>query len=194
VVQGGQEEEFDWQREQRRLEKLEGEKKLNEDELERDRRAEEEWRNVVHGEQEEDDSMYYMEDEKQRALVEEDYWKEVKVSSELGDYDLLQYRCGEELETELDDFVEDEQEEDEHSRLLRFAALEMVEPQPMPNDRGEILKALLASNGGKLLRSQARKKMHLSESSFSELLATMGGYIEVRPYHRNKNQKVLVLK
>jgi hypothetical protein len=41
---------------------------------------------VVQGEQEEDDSMYYMEDE------EEDYRNEVKVSSELGDYELLQYR------------------------------------------------------------------------------------------------------
>lgn len=74
-----------------------------------------------------------------------------------------------------------------------FAAMEK-NPQPLQKDRGEILRALLAANEGKLLRSQARKKMHLSESRFSELLATMTDYIEVRPYHLNKNQKVLVLR
>jgi chromosome segregation ATPase len=67
-------------------------------------------------------------------------------------------------------------------------------PQPTQKDRGDILRALLAANNGKLLRSQARKKMHLSESRFSELLATMGEYIEVQPYYRNRNQKLLVLK
>lgn len=69
-----------------------------------------------------------------------------------------------------------------------------IKPQPLQKDRGEILKALLVANGGKMLRSHARKKMHLSESRFSELLATMEDYIEARPYHLNKNWKVLVLK
>jgi hypothetical protein len=68
------------------------------------------------------------------------------------------------------------------------------EPQPMQKDRGEILRALLAANGGKMLRSQARKKMHLSESRFSELLATMEEYIEIRPYHLNESWKVLSLR
>lgn len=68
------------------------------------------------------------------------------------------------------------------------------EPQPLQRDRGEILRALLAVNGGKMLRSEARKKMYISESRISELLVTMSAYIEVRPYHLNKNQKVLVLK
>jgi hypothetical protein len=68
------------------------------------------------------------------------------------------------------------------------------EPQPLQKDRGEILRALLAANDGKMLRSYVRKTMHLSESRFSELLATMEDYIEVRPYHLNKNWKVLVLK
>jgi hypothetical protein len=67
-------------------------------------------------------------------------------------------------------------------------------PQPTQKDRGDILRALLAANNGKLLRSQARKKMHLSESRFSELLAAMGEYIETRPYHLNESWKVLVLK
>jgi len=76
----------------------------------------------------------------------------------------------------------------------RIAALEKVEPQPLQKDRGEILRALLAANGGKMLRSQARKKMHLSESRFSELLATMEDWIEVRPYHLNESWKVLMLR
>ena len=95
VVHGGQEEEFDWQKEQRRREILE------KDELQRDRRAEEEWLKMVQGEQEED-CRYNMEDEKTRALENEDYWKEIKVSTELGDYDFLQYRCEEDLDPELE--------------------------------------------------------------------------------------------
>lgn len=71
---------------------------------------------------------------------------------------------------------------------------QQAKPQPLQKDRGEILRALLAANDGKMLRSYARKKMHLSESRFSELLAIMEDYIEVRPYHLNKNWKVLVLK
>ena len=68
------------------------------------------------------------------------------------------------------------------------------EPQPLQKDRGEILRALLAANGGKMLAKDARKKMHLIKPRFSELLATMKNDIEVRPYNLKKNQKVLVLK
>jgi hypothetical protein len=67
-------------------------------------------------------------------------------------------------------------------------------PKPIQRDRGEILRALIAANGGKMLRSEARKKMRLSESRFSELLATTTEYIEVKPYHRNEKMKVLILK
>ena len=75
---------------------------------------------------------------------------------------------------------------------LREAAKK--EPQPMQKDRGEILRALLAANGGKMLAKDARQKMHLIKPRFSELLATMKDDIEIRPYHLKKNQKVLVLK
>lgn len=68
------------------------------------------------------------------------------------------------------------------------------EAQPMQKDRGDILRALLAANGGKMLAKDARQKMHLSRSRFSELLASMQSYIELKPYHLKKNQKVLVLK
>jgi uncharacterized membrane protein len=68
------------------------------------------------------------------------------------------------------------------------------EPQPLQKDRGDILRALLAANGGKMLATDARKKMHLSRSRFSELLATVKDEIEVKPYHLRKNWKVLILK
>jgi len=76
----------------------------------------------------------------------------------------------------------------------RIAKLEQREPQPLQKDRAEILRALLAANGGKMLAKEARQKMHLSESRFSELLAKMKCDIEVKPFHLRKNQRVLVLK
>ena len=68
------------------------------------------------------------------------------------------------------------------------------EPQPLQRDRGEILRALIAANGGKMLATDARKKMHLSRSRFSRLLTTLKDGIEARPYHLNKSWKVLVLR
>ena len=68
------------------------------------------------------------------------------------------------------------------------------EPLPIQKDLGDILRALLAANGGKMLAKDARQKMHLIKPRFSELLATMKDDIEIRPYHLKKNQKVLVLK
>jgi hypothetical protein len=76
----------------------------------------------------------------------------------------------------------------------RLARLEKTEPQPLQRDRSEILRALIAANGGKMLSKDARLKMHLSRSRFSELLAAMNGDIEVKPYHLSKRQNVLVLK
>ena len=67
------------------------------------------------------------------------------------------------------------------------------EPQPLQKDRSEILRALLAANGGKMLATDARKKMHLSRQTFSELLSKMKDDIEAKPYHLNKSWKVLVL-
>jgi hypothetical protein len=68
------------------------------------------------------------------------------------------------------------------------------EPQPLQKDRREILRALLAANGGKMLAKEARQKMHLSRPLFSMLLATMKDDIEVKPYHLNKSWLVLVLR
>jgi len=76
----------------------------------------------------------------------------------------------------------------------RLARLERVEPQPLQKDRGEILRALIMANGGRMLAKDARQKMHLSRSRFSELLASMSDYIDTKPYHLNKSAKILILK
>jgi hypothetical protein len=75
---------------------------------------------------------------------------------------------------------------------LREATKKM--PQPMQKDRGEILRALLAANGGKMLAKDARQKMHLGKEQFSLLLSKMGEYIDTKPYHLNKSAKILMLK
>ena len=57
----------------------------------------------------------------------------------------------------------------------------------------EECRAYLAANGGKMLASDARKTMRLSESRFSELLATVPE-IGKRPFHLNKKQNIIYLK
>jgi len=68
------------------------------------------------------------------------------------------------------------------------------EAQPMQRDRGDILRALIAANGGKMLAKDARQKMRLSRSAFSQLIATMKDDIEVKPFNIRKNQNVITLK
>ena len=68
------------------------------------------------------------------------------------------------------------------------------EPQPLQKDRGDILRALLAANGGKMLAKDARQKMRLSKQTFSMLLASMNDFIEIKPLHSDKRKDVLMLK
>lgn len=68
------------------------------------------------------------------------------------------------------------------------------DPTPSQKDRGEILRALLAANGGKMPIKQARLKMHLSKAQFSQLLASMDGSIDLKPYHLDRRQKILILR
>lgn len=68
------------------------------------------------------------------------------------------------------------------------------EPGQTSKDRADILSALLAANGGKMLIREARQKMHLSGVLFSQLLKTMKDDVETKPYHLNKSWKVLVLR
>jgi hypothetical protein len=80
----------------------------------------------------------------------------------------------------------------DHGQRLR--ALEKIEPQPLQRDRADILRVLLAANGGKMLAKEARQKMHLSKQLFSMLVASMDDYIETKPLHIDNRKKVLVLK
>ena len=77
----------------------------------------------------------------------------------------------------------------------RLARLEMPgDPTPSQKDRGEILRALLAAYGGKMAEKEARQKMRLSKSQFSQLLASMKDFIDLKPSSLDKRQKILVLK
>ena len=98
-----------------------------------------------------------------------------------------------EIRSDIDDFRAEVAEERAIDRR-RIAALEREESQPLQKDRGEILRALLAANGGRILAKEARQRMHLSESRFSELLARMADDIEKRPYHLDRTQNIIILK
>jgi len=97
------------------------------------------------------------------------------------------------LKRELEAFQEHVAQERAFDRQ-RIARLEHKEPQPLQKDRGEILRALIAANGGKMLAKDARKKMRLSKQLFSMLIASMGEYIEIKPLHSDKRKDVLMLK
>lgn len=75
----------------------------------------------------------------------------------------------------------------------RITKLEEPTIQPLQKDRGEILRSLIVANGGKILAKDARKKMRVPKSSFSELLKACD-FVEKRPYHLDSRQDVLVLK
>jgi hypothetical protein len=66
--------------------------------------------------------------------------------------------------------------------------------QPMQMDRGEILRALLATNGGKMLAKDARQKMRMDKATFSRLLDTLKDHIGIKPLHTDKRKLVLMLK
>ena len=76
----------------------------------------------------------------------------------------------------------------------RITKLEKVEPQPLQKDRADILRALIAANGGKMLAKDARQKMHLSKELFSMLIASMGECIETKPLHSDRRNLVLLIK
>jgi chromosome segregation ATPase len=59
----------------------------------------------------------------------------------------------------------------------RVAKLEQKEPQPLQKDRGDILRSLIATNGGKMLAKYARLKMHLDKATFSRLLGTLSDHV-----------------
>jgi hypothetical protein len=68
------------------------------------------------------------------------------------------------------------------------------EPQPLQRDRSEILRALIAANGGKMLAKEARQKMRLRKDTFSVLINSMNGCIGSKPSHNDKRKLVLFIK
>jgi hypothetical protein len=68
------------------------------------------------------------------------------------------------------------------------------EAQPMQKDRGDILRALLAANGGKMLAKDARQKMRMDKATFSLLLDTLKDDIGIKPLHTDKRKLILMLK
>lgn len=105
------------------------------------------------------------------------------------------------LKSELAAFREEW--EKELDRILREIAYDRQrlskletppDPTPSQKDRGEVLKALLMAHGGKLPIKEARRKMHLSKALFSQLLRSLDGDVEARPYHLDRRQKILCLK
>jgi hypothetical protein len=99
--------------------------------------------------------------------------------------DALQARQNEDIERLALDIALDRQ---------RLTKLEKIEPQPLQRDRGDILRALIAANGGKMLAKDARQKMHLTKELFSMLLASMSEYIEIKPYRLDRRQSIIILK
>ncbi len=67
-------------------------------------------------------------------------------------------------------------------------------PHPRQRDRADILRALLAANGGKMLAKDARQKVRLSKQLFSMLLASMSEFIETKPLHSDNRKKLLILR
>lgn len=63
----------------------------------------------------------------------------------------------------------------------------------MQKDRAEILRALLAANGGKMLAKDARQKMHIKKNHFAELLRVCD-FIDTKQYHLDRRQTVIILK
>jgi hypothetical protein len=76
----------------------------------------------------------------------------------------------------------------------RLKALEVLEVGPAQRDRRDVLKALLVANNGKMLAKEARQRMRIDKSLFSRLLATMKDCIEVRPFHADKRNYLLILR
>ena len=76
----------------------------------------------------------------------------------------------------------------------RLARLERVEPQPMQKDRGEILRALIAANGGKMLAKDARQKLRMDKGNFSRLLDILKDHIDIKPLNSDKRKLLLIIK
>lgn len=92
------------------------------------------------------------------------------------------------------DYLQEKYARDIAEDRRRITALEHQEPEPRNLDRGQVLKSLIITNGGKLSRKEARKIMRLSESQFSQLLAASKDFIEISSSKLDSRIKILKLK
>lgn len=76
----------------------------------------------------------------------------------------------------------------------RITKLETVEPQPLQKDRGEILRALIAANGGKILAKDARAKLKMDKGNFSRLLDLMKNDIGTKRLSTDRRILLLFIK
>lgn len=76
----------------------------------------------------------------------------------------------------------------------RITKLETVEPQPLQKDRGEILRALIAANGGKMLAKDARAKLKMDKGNFSRLLDLMKADIGTKRLSTDRRNLLLFIK
>ena len=96
--------------------------------------------------------------------------------------------------------LESTQETQADNQLIQLRLISQLreaikkDPQPLQRDRADILRALIAANGGKMLAKDARKKMRLDEATFSRLLDATEEHIEKRAYHLDKRQSILIIK
>lgn len=104
------------------------------------------------------------------------------------------------LENKVESLVFELEETQTHTAIeraydrKRIAKLETPELMPAQKDQREVLRALLLSNDGKMLQSQAIKTMRVSKSRMSELLVLAKDEIGTKPYHLDKRQNLLYLK
>ncbi len=77
----------------------------------------------------------------------------------------------------------------------RLVKLEQIQDKPQPRqlNQSEVLRALLAANGGKMLQSEAIKKMNITKSDFSRLLRSMKNDIKSKPYYKDRRKNLLEL-
>lgn len=76
----------------------------------------------------------------------------------------------------------------------RLTKLEKVEPQPLQKDRADILRALIAANGGKILAKDARAKLKMDKGNFSRLLDLMKNDIGTKRLSTDRRNLLLFIK
>lgn len=72
---------------------------------------------------------------------------------------------------------------------------ERIDPKPTKDQasKGEVLRAVLAANGGKMLAKDARQKLGMDKASFSRLTNAMSCEITLKKFHANRRQNVIIL-